>query len=294
MDKIEAFRTIAAQAERGDLIFPTDVSASLQIQHALDDPGCHIDQAVKLVSADPLLSSRTVAIANSAAYNPSGLAVTNVRNAVSRLGFLTLRSLVAAIIVRQFSNMLTNPELRLLASQLWEHSAHVAALSHVIAKRVTKQDPESALFAGVVHSVGGFYLFSRMEEFPDLLEATGIEAWRNYGERVIGRGVMKKLGIPENIMVAMEVVWSGAQVLPLVPFNPRNENSASLLLGNTLRLAKVLSPVVSPFDEMEFIEPLGTNIASRIDFECGDGTLQSVLHESAEEVRSLTSALLMT
>lgn len=144
MDKLEVYRIIAAQATHGELSFPTNVNASLKIQAALDDPECHIEAAVKLIAAEPLLSARTVAIANSAAYNPAGRDISNVRVAVARLGFRTLRALVAAMIVRQFAEKLSDPILRVKSTQLWEHSAHVAALSYVIAKRISKVDPETA------------------------------------------------------------------------------------------------------------------------------------------------------
>ncbi|GAC1415836.1 MAG: hypothetical protein NVSMB6_18180 [Burkholderiaceae bacterium] len=293
MDKLEAFHMIAAQAACGELTFPTNVHASLKIQHALDDPDCHIGHAVKLVSTDPLLSARVVALANSAAYNATRREVTNVQAAVSRLGFRTLRTLVASMIVQQFSSMLTNPALRAKASQLWQHSAHVAALAYVLSKRITREDPETAFFAGVVHEVGGFYLISRVEEFPGLLDGVG-EDWRAYGERAIGHAVMKKLAVPENIQLAMEEVWFGSLILPLVPRAANDEGSAAGLLGDTVRLAKDLAPVRSPFGLEGEMEASVTSIAATLDFECGTGTLQGILLESAEEVRSLTQALLIS
>lgn len=79
MDRLEAFKSIAAQAGRGELTFPTNVDATLKLQRALNDPDMHVDGAAKLVQAEPLLAARTVAIANSAAYNRSGNSITNVQ-----------------------------------------------------------------------------------------------------------------------------------------------------------------------------------------------------------------------
>lgn len=287
MQTIDALRQIAGEASRGELIFPTNVNTSLQIQSALDDPDCHIDRAVKLVSAEPLLAARVVAIANSAAYNPGGREITNVNAAVSRLGFRPLRSLVAAMIVRQFASMLSEPGLRIKAAQLWEHCAQAAAIAHVLSKRITGEDPETAFFTGIVHEVGGFYLLSRAAEFPGLLDGGG-EDWRAYGERAIGRAVMKKLAVPELVLQTMEDVWFGALVLPLVA----KAQASGPQTGNALLLAKQLTATPSPL-----APPAGANTQSlhaTIDFECGDGTLQSILQESADEVRSLTSALLIT
>ncbi|MFZ3001630.1 MAG: HDOD domain-containing protein [Undibacterium umbellatum] len=169
MNKIDALNSIAEQAKRGELIFPTNVAASLKIQQTLDDPECSIETASKLVLNEPFLAARMVAIANSAAYN-RGNDVTNVKAAISRLGFRTLRAVVASLVVRQLAGTSKNKQLLAMTNKLWEHTAQVAALSRVIARRITKLDPDTAMFAGIVHEVGNFYLLSRVDEFPSLLE----------------------------------------------------------------------------------------------------------------------------
>lgn len=277
MDRLTALKSIAAEAGRGELTFPTNVNATLKLQRALNEPDCHIDGAARLVQAEPLLAARTVAIANSVAYNRSGSDVTNVRAAVQRVGFRTLGALAASVIVRQLAGEISDPDLRAKADQLWAHSAHVAALAQVIARRVSFVDPETAMFAGIVHEVGGFYLLSRAQEFPGLLDNIADE-WIEHGEVAIGRGVLLKLGVPVAVMGAIEALWNGMRALP-----PET-------LGDTLLLAKDLAPVPSPL----YARPGATTpeSAATIDFTTGAGTLAQVLEESSEEVKSLTSALL--
>jgi HD-like signal output (HDOD) protein len=277
MDRLDAFKTLAAQASRGELTFPTNIDATLKLQRALNDPDCHIESAGKLVQAEPLLAARAVAIANSAAYNRSGNEVTNVRGAVQRVGFRTLNALVAAVIVRQLDSKIVHPVLRAMAKQLWEHSAHVAALAQVIAKRVTHIDPETAMFAGIVHEVGGFYLLSRAEEYPGLLDGDP-EEWVMHGEIEVSRGVLGKLGVPKPVMDAIEAMWEGMRALP-----PET-------LGDTLMLANDLAPIPSPLHQRAGATSMQS--AATIDFAIGEGSLASILAESADEVRSLTAALL--
>ena len=277
MDRLATFKSIADQATRGELTFPTNIDATLKLQRALSDGDCHADTAARLVQSEPLLAARTVAIANSVAYNRSGNEITNVRSAVQRVGFRTLNALAAAVMVRQLDSKIKHPVLRAKADQLWQHSAHVAALAQVIARRVTHMDPETAMFAGIVHEVGGFYLLSRAEEYPGLLEGEP-EEWIEHGEMQIGRGVLQKLNVPAAVMTAIEGVWTGMRALP-----PET-------LGDTLLLANDLSPVESPLHQ----RPGATSIqsAATIDFVIGEGTLASILAESADEVQSLTAALL--
>ncbi len=278
MDRLDAFKAIAEQAGRGELTFPANVNATLRLQQALNDPDCHADAAARLIQANPLLAARSVAIANSAAYNRSGTEITSVKNAVQRLGVRTLQSLVAALIVRQIGSEVTNPALKQQINQLWEHTAHVAALSQVIARRVTRLDPETALFAGIMHEVAGFYMLSCAGDYPEIMDGEP-EDWVDHGEIEIGRGVLTRLGVPDGVFQGIEAMWTGLRAIP-----PET-------LGDTLLLANDLAPVPSPlYQPRANISEQG---ARTIDFLIGDGSLHTIMLESAEEVRSLYSVLMM-
>jgi hypothetical protein len=54
MDRLEALRSIARDAASGELSFPTHAQLALKIKTALDDPDCSVDQAARLIQADPL------------------------------------------------------------------------------------------------------------------------------------------------------------------------------------------------------------------------------------------------
>jgi hypothetical protein len=278
MDRLDAFKHVAAQASRGDLAFPTNVNASIRLQEALSDPDCHVEAAAKLIQADPLLAARTVAIANSVAYNRSGTEISSVRSAVQRLGVRTLQSLVAALIVRQLGSKIADPDLRAMSAQLWEHTAHVAALAQVIARRVTHVDPDTALFTGIIHEVGAFYMLAQADAYPGIMQGDP-EDWVEHGEMAIGRGVLRKLVVPEAVMASVEAMWVGMRALP-----PEN-------LGDTLLLANDLAPVPSPMHQ----RPGATTPAAArtIDFAIGEGTLDEILRESANDVQSLFSVLML-
>ena len=86
MDRLDALKSIAAQAGRGELAFPTHVNATLKLQRALSDPDCHVEEAARLVQTEPLLAARTVAdwrrrkrssAADSVALPPANMATAN-------------------------------------------------------------------------------------------------------------------------------------------------------------------------------------------------------------------------
>lgn len=277
MDKVELYRQIAAEAASGELVFPTNAEVSMRIKRMLDDPDCAIDQVAKLVQAEPLLAARVIAIANSVTYNRSGREITDLRQAVARLGFRTLRALTMSVLIRQIAAQSTVAAHKALAQKLWEHTAHVAALCHVVAKRVTRQDPETALLAGILHEVAGFYLIARAKEMPELLEGD-MPGWQGEGEKIVGNVLLGVLEAPEAVVAALGGMWDGYLAMP-----PGS-------LADTLLLAEELAPVASPL----YWAPADRGSAAaapKIEIALDEEKLSQILVESADEVKSLTEAL---
>lgn len=275
MDKREIFKKIAAEVEQGELAFPTGAQVALKVRQALDDPDCPIETAARLIQAEPLLAARVIAIANSVVYNRSGQEVTDVRVAVTRLGFRTVRSLAVAVVTRQMAGQSKDKTHQALLNKLWDHTSHVASLAHAIARHVTKLDPETAMFAGIIHEIGGFYMLSRLADFPDLLEGDFTE-WIEEGEVEVGRAVLRHLAVPESIGTAIEGYWDGYLAMPPVS------------LADTLLLADELAPMPSPLHKLS---SNGAGGRASIEMVIGEETLSRIMKESAEEVGSLTEAL---
>lgn len=282
MNRNQALTLLTEEAGRGEIHFPTNTQVTLKVRQALDDPDCHLEAAGKLIQADPLLAAQVVAMANSVAFNPSGREITEVRTAASRLGFQTLRTLVMAQVTRQMAGGASSPEQQRMTTQLWSHSAHVAALARVIARRVSGQNPDTAMFAGLVHEIGGFYLLSRSSQYPCLLDARpasapgdgDAEVDRIAVENALGLAVLRQLAVPAALIEAVEHYAQGYLSMP-----PKS-------LGDTLLLADYLAPVASPLLPAEMNQDDAT-----LDFADGKVTLSQVLAESAEEVDSLIAAL---
>lgn len=271
-----ALAAIAQDAARGAVAFPSHTRIVLLIQAALDDPDCSIDELIRLIAAEPMLSASVVAVANSVAYRRSGGSTTDVKNAVATLGFQMVRSLAAGVVVRQMASLAKVAEHRRIAAQLWQHSAHVATLARVIARRVVRSDPEIAFFAGIVHEAGGFYLIARAAEFPGLLEG-GLRDWDNLGEAAVGAAVLRALGVPNTILDAAVALWNG-----YLSFPPAT-------LGDALILADQLAPDESPLSRLAGTGRAGARVD--IDLALGSETLTGILEESAAEVASLRAAL---
>jgi HD-like signal output (HDOD) protein len=277
VNRIEAFGTIAAQAARGDISFPTSVNAVLRLQEALNDPDCHLEEAIRLVLGEPQLAARTVALANSSAFNAGNRPIANVRAAVTRIGYRNLQMLVASLMVRQFGSRIQDPILRVKAEQLWEHTVQVAALAQVFARRVTFVNADTAMFAGIVHEVGAFYLLSRADEFPGLLDDDD-DKWGELCEDVVTREVARRLSLPEPVMDAIfELRGSWLHMPP------------STLL-DTLLLANLYAPVPSPLGAAP---RLPEHSESALDFLVDEDSLHAIIDEAAELSDSMEQAVLV-
>jgi len=277
VNRIEAFGYIAAQAARGDISFPTSVNAVLRLQRALNDPDCHLEEAIRLVLGEPQLAARTVALANSSSFNAGGKPVTNVRAAVTRVGYRNLQMLVASLAVRQFGSCIQDPDLRHKAEQLWEHTVQVAALAQVFARRVTFVNPDTAMFAGIVHEIGAFYLLMRADEFPGLLDDDE-DRWGELCEEVVTREVGRRLSLPDPVAEAVFDLRGGWLNMP----------PTSLL--DTLLLANLYAGIPSP---LRIEEPLPEHSESALDYLLDEATLHEIIGEASELSGSMEQAVLV-
>jgi HD-like signal output (HDOD) protein len=278
VNRAEAFGTIAAQAASGELSFPTSVNAVLKLQQALNDPDCHLEEAVRLTLGEPRLAAHTVALANSSAFNAGGRPITNVRTAVTRIGYRNLQMLVASLVVRQFGSRIQDPGLRRKAEQLWEHTVQVAALAYLFARRVTCVNPDTAMFAGIVHEVGSFYVLSRAEDFPGLLDDDS-EEWIALCGDAVSREMARRLALPETVADAiLELRGSWLNMPP-----------CSLL--DTLLLANMYADVPSPMGMVP--APLPAHSDSALDFLLDEESLREIMRDAEDLAMSMGPAMLV-
>lgn len=125
-----------------------------QLLTLLSDPDCETSQVVELISFDPGLTAKVLRIANSAAFGLAR-AVTDIDEAVKRLGLRTIYQLVAAA---AGSNALqTKSQSAPQPAGLWEQSVTTALAAQIIAKDL-KLDEGAQFTAGLLHDIGKIVL----------------------------------------------------------------------------------------------------------------------------------------
>lgn len=125
-----------------------------QLLTLLSNPDCETSEVVELISFDPALTAKVLRIANSAAFGLAR-AVTDIDEAVKRLGLRTIYQLVAAA---AGSNALqTKSQSAPQPAGLWEQSVTTALAAQIIAKDL-KLDEGTQFTAGLLHDIGKIVL----------------------------------------------------------------------------------------------------------------------------------------
>src|SRR5579883_1904312 len=162
-DRAAAFEfltRLAAELSKGPLNLPCFPDIVPRVRRALSDPRSTRERIVTVVGVEPRLAARLLQTANSSIFNPSGPHLTELGQAVTRLGSQLVQSVTLAFAVQQ---MRAEPVLKRLGqplAQLWERSLAVAAIAQLLARR-TRLSPEEAFLAGLLHGIGHFYIMVR-------------------------------------------------------------------------------------------------------------------------------------
>jgi HD-like signal output (HDOD) protein len=167
-------QSLAGELSSGKVELPSFPDIALRVRKVLADDNVTPDKIVRVVSSEPALAARLLQIANSAALNFSGRAVTDLRTAVARMGFNMVRSAAIAFAMSQLKNVHALKGLERQLDELWHRSASVAAMSHVVARRLSKVNPDTALLAGLLHGVGELYILTRAKQHPVLLQNSAV------------------------------------------------------------------------------------------------------------------------
>jgi putative nucleotidyltransferase with HDIG domain len=188
----------------GDINFPTCMDAALLVRNTLKDPFANIDRVVRVVSIEPLISSKLLRLANSIAYNPAGKTISDLGTAIGRIGFDSVRTISLAVAMDQLLKSRNLAAYEPIAHRAWAHSLDVAAIARVLARRIGRINPEDAMMAGLVHDIGVFYLLYRAAEYPEYRSNPDamMELLCGWHEG-IGESLLHALGVPERIIEAI-------------------------------------------------------------------------------------------
>ncbi len=268
---------IARDLSGDEITFPTFLDITFQVRSALKDPNLSVEQLAKLVGAEPLMSAKIIRMANSVALNPSGREVADVKTAILRVGMEAVRTVSFAVAMEQLLKSKQMQPFEGISRRLWEHTSHVAALCRVLARKVARINGDEAMFTGLVHDLGVFYLMSRAANFPELVnDPVELHALLVGWHDNIGHALLSALGSPESVLLAVQEHETDREIKAI-------DN-----LSNVLYVANKIANRTAGWRDPELDGVVDTSVLDDL-FDAE--TLAEIIDESEDEVLSLKSAL---
>jgi HD-like signal output (HDOD) protein len=197
-------QALAAELSGGKVELPGFPHIVMRVQRVLSDEKADAAKIVRVIGSDPVLATQLIRMANSAALNPGGSPVTDLRAAVTRVGVDTVRTATIAFAIQQLREA---PALRGLEMQLgvlWRRSVQVASLCCVVARRLTTVNPDTALLAGLLQGIGRLYILTRASHHRSLFcDAAAYQAIEQDWHLSIAAALLENWGIADEIVQAV-------------------------------------------------------------------------------------------
>ena len=237
--------SLAADLSSGELKLPSFPDLAARVRRVLDDPRATPAQIAAVVGSDPALAARTLRIANSSVYNPTGAHITTLQSAIGRLGHDAVRCAAVSFALQQMRDAVQHPGLRPQLQEIWRRSTTVAALAHAVAHRSRATSPDEAMLAGLLHNVGWLYVVARAARHA--VVGHSAEAWDDVlraWHPQIGRAILEHWRFPEHVALAV-----GEQN---VPDRPRG---AASVLPDVVVCATTLATCLQHRQSFEAVVP---------------------------------------
>lgn len=181
-----------------DLVIPILPHVVIQLQQAMrEDIG--IEEAVKIIQLDPVISAKIIEVANCPLYLSSS-PVKSCFEAIKRIGLYPTRSLVISLGIKN----IFRSDSRLIKKQmhnLWQNSIYLSSLCYVLAFVSNQKNPEEALLAGLICDIGAIPFLAFAADFPEkYCNEEEIVKILPLVKGIVGTSVLKSWGFDEEFV----------------------------------------------------------------------------------------------
>jgi len=259
---------VEALSEKLQNVFPMPQILA-KIMKAVNDPNASASSIEQVFKYEPSFTLKILGLANSAYYGSSGK-ITNIRTAITLLGFNLIKSLAIHASVNELFQGGSNNSL-FSGVDLWKHSVGVGVCAKMIARRQRLGNAEDYFTMGILHDVGLIIEFQfYREDFNKLIGRIqdADKSIIDIEEELLGtnHGTLTKL-LCEKWQLPKEM--SGALAYhhdPLGAPEDMRKIAAAIYLSNTIVHEKQLG-FVYPTTETVTVEILGLLGIEDVDYE---------------------------
>ncbi len=274
----EFLKSLSAELANGDIRLPSYPDVAQRVQRALEDPRATPAKVARVIGIDAALAVRVLQLANSAFLNPSSKPITELQQAVNRLGHQLVRCTAVSFALQQMTNS-CEAALRPQLHELWRQGTLVAAIAYVLARETGAANPDEALVAGLMHNIGSLYIITRAYQHGATFDADDVATRLLYqGHPRIAGAILGHWKFAPAIVAAV----SNQNALNVPP------QAAAARLTDILIAAIALVPCVF------YRELLDETVTASAPFQrlaLDAAACQRLLKTTAQQIKSLHSAL---
>lgn len=205
MDLLEKTLSDLSEMKTQTASFPSHFGIVIELRNAINDDRVSVKNVANLIRREPLIASKVVATANSAAMGQHG-PILDVETAVTRIGFEAVKRIVIAVTMLQLTRSRDLIPFHSQSRKIWLNSIYCAAAGSVIATNHSKVDPDEAFFTCLVLNIGAFYILHQasksniLKKSPEAIVAL---LKKDYLRRT--HEVLSFLNVPEQIVDAVNI-----------------------------------------------------------------------------------------
>lgn len=194
---------------------------AIKVTQLVNDERSTMRDFEEVIKLDPVLVTRLLRLVNSPYF---GLVqkVESISKAVVFCGMKQLRNLVAVEALRR---MFQGGDEQFSREKLWLHSATVAILAEMIAKRIFGVSGEDVFLAGIIHDIG---LVAEDQVAGELLREAAKAVQQGKGDLIqceqevigtnhceVGAALARDWKLPEEVLKAIKYHHDSARKIPL-------------------------------------------------------------------------------
>ena len=156
----EILNRIAVRIREGRFDLPQMPATSVTVLNLTSRSSAEINEIVRAIEADPVLTSELIKTANSVLYAGVSPAET-IAQAIMRIGLRDLRTLMFSVSVRGV--VLRDKRFAKYGEEVWRQSYSMASIARALAK-VIGAEPDRAFLHGLLADIGKVSLLSMLRQ----------------------------------------------------------------------------------------------------------------------------------
>lgn len=191
-------QTFAQHFHDDEMVVPSLPSIAIKLRKAMQKE-IGIDEAVKIIQLDPVISAKLIEVANCPLYI-SVKPVKSCFEAVQRIGLNATRSLVISLSIKNIFKS-DSSQIKKHLDHLWKESLYLSSLSFVLSSVSKQSIPEEALLAGLICDIGAVPFLNFVANLPaDYYDKDEIIKSIPVVKGVVGTSILQKWGFAEEFI----------------------------------------------------------------------------------------------